>query len=49
MDSTAFAMCMDNSVPIVVFDFFDEGALEKVISEQPGAGTLVADVKDEMI
>ena len=49
MDSTAFAMCMDNSVPIVVFDFFDEGALEKVISGQPGAGTLVADVKDEMI
>jgi uridylate kinase len=45
MDSTAFAMCMDNSVPIVVFDFFDEGALEKVIAGK-GAGTIVADVED---
>lgn len=45
MDSTAFAMCMDNSIPIVVFDFFDEGALEKAISDG-SAGTLVANVPD---
>jgi len=47
MDSTAFAMCMDNSVPIVVFDFFDAGALERVVRGEP-AGTLVADVPDQI-
>lgn len=47
MDSTAFAMCMDNSVPIVVFDFFDPGALKRVISGEK-TGTLVADVADEL-
>lgn len=40
MDSTAFALCMENSVPIVVFDFFEEGALEKVLSGE-NKGTLV--------
>lgn len=40
MDSTAFALCMENSVPIVVFDFFEDGALEKVLSGEK-AGTLV--------
>lgn len=47
MDSTAFAMCMDNSIPVVVFDFFDNGALESVISGGK-TGTLVADVPDEI-
>lgn len=47
MDSTAFAMCMDNAVPIVVFDFFDSDAFERVITGQK-AGTLVADVPDEL-
>ncbi len=31
MDSAAFALCMDNHIPIVVFDFFDETAMKKVI------------------
>ena len=48
MDSTAFAMCMDNRIPIIVFDFFDEAALERVITGQPGAGTIVADVEDSL-
>jgi uridylate kinase len=40
MDSTAFALCMDNHVPIVVFDMFTEGNLKAVVM---GAkiGTLV--------
>jgi uridylate kinase len=42
MDSAAFALCMDNSIPIVVFDFFDAGALEKVV-KGGRAGTVVAD------
>ena len=31
MDSAAFALCMDNNIPIVVFDFFDGDALERVV------------------
>ena len=48
MDSTAFALCMENAVPIVVFDFFDSGALERVIAGE-NTGTLVADVADELV
>jgi uridylate kinase len=47
MDSTAFAMCMDNAVPIVVFDFFEKGALERVIAGEK-VGTLVSSVADEL-
>lgn len=47
MDSTAFALCMENSVPILVFDFFDQGALEKALQGEP-TGTLVSDVDDEL-
>ncbi len=31
MDMTAFAMCRDNHMPIVVFDFFTHGNLQKVV------------------
>jgi len=31
MDSTAFALCMDNAVPIVVFDMFKPGNLRSVV------------------
>ena len=41
MDSAAFALCMDNSVPIVVFDFFDKNALEGVVKGD-SVGTLVS-------
>jgi uridylate kinase len=40
MDSTAFALCMDNHVPIVVFDMFKEGNLKAVILGEK-IGTLV--------
>ena len=40
MDSAAFALCMDNSIPIVVFDFFDGAAFESVIAGKP-VGTVV--------
>ena len=42
MDSAAFALCMDNRIPIVVFDFFDEGALERIVRGET-IGTLVGD------
>jgi hypothetical protein len=31
MDSTAFSLCMDNNVPILVFDLGDEHAIRKAI------------------
>jgi uridylate kinase len=42
MDSAAFALCMDNNIPIVVFDFYDEDALERIVRGET-IGTLVAD------
>ncbi len=42
MDSAAFALCMDNRIPIVVFDFFDESALERIVRGET-IGTLVGD------
>lgn len=40
MDSTAFSLCMDNNVPIVVFDMFKKGNLKAVVSGKQ-VGTLV--------
>jgi uridylate kinase len=41
MDSAAFALCMENSIPIVVFDFFDEGALARIVCGETEIGTFV--------
>jgi uridylate kinase len=41
MDSTAFALCMDNQVPIVVFDMFTKGNLRSVVTGGK-IGTLVS-------
>jgi len=41
MDSTALTLCMDNGMPIVVFDLLKEGNMERVVSGDP-IGTLVA-------
>ena len=41
MDSAAFALCMDNDIPIVVFDFFDGNALERVVKGD-AVGTVVS-------
>ena len=41
MDSTAFALCMDNEVPIVVFDMFKPGNLRSVVLGEK-IGTLVS-------
>ncbi len=40
MDSTAITMCMDNNLPIIVFDLFQEGNIEKVVLGEE-IGTLV--------
>ncbi len=41
MDSTAFSLCMDNHVPIIVFDMFKAGNLKAVIMGKK-VGTLVS-------
>ncbi len=41
MDSTAFSLCMDNKLPIIVFDFFAEHNLRRVVMGEK-VGTLVA-------
>jgi uridylate kinase len=41
MDLTAITMCMDNKLPIVVFDVFQQGNLRKVVAGET-VGTLVS-------
>ena len=43
MDLTAISMCMDNNVPIIVFDMKQEGSIEKAIRGER-IGTLVGDI-----
>ena len=42
MDAAAFALCMENSIPIIVFDFFKAGNLEKVVAGD-SIGTVVSE------
>lgn len=43
MDSAAFALCMDNKVPIIVCNFFDKNALVRAVRGEQ-VGTLVTDL-----
>ena len=40
MDMTAFTLCMENKLPIIVFDMNKEGNLERLIDGE-NVGTLV--------
>jgi uridylate kinase len=40
MDSTAFALCMDNNLPIIVFNMADGSNIDKIVSGQR-VGTVV--------
>jgi uridylate kinase len=42
MDSTAFSLCMDNKIPIVVFNLFQPGNIKRVICGEP-IGTVVSE------
>jgi len=42
LDSTALSMCMDNSLPIVVFDMFAKGNLGRVLAGER-IGTLISE------
>ena len=45
MDSTALSLCMEHDVPIVVFDLFEKGNLEKIVMGLK-VGTLVTASKE---
>lgn len=40
MDSTAFSLCLDNKMPIQVFDMSKEGNLKEAVQGKP-IGTLI--------
>lgn len=44
MDGAAFSLCMENDIPIIVFNFFDKGSLEGVVAGKK-IGTLVSGKK----
>jgi len=41
MDSTAITLCMDNDLPIVVFDLMGDDLIKRIISGET-VGTLVS-------
>ena len=41
MDSAAFALCMENDIPIIVFDFFEAGTVEGVVQGK-SIGTVIS-------
>ena len=44
MDTTALSLCEENNIPIVVFDLFVEGSIERIISGER-VGSLVAETE----
>ena len=40
MDMTAFTLCQENNLPIIVFDMNQEGNLNKIVSGE-NVGTLI--------
>ena len=48
MDNTAVSLCMDNHLPIVVFDVFKAGSLMRLLNAEQ-LGTLVADVPESLL
>jgi uridylate kinase len=42
MDTTALSLCMDNRLPIIVFDLTHEGNLLRLVEGERGVGTLVS-------
>jgi uridylate kinase len=41
MDMTAFTLCKENKLPIIVFDMDTPGNLKKVVNQDASIGTLV--------
>ena len=47
MDSTAISLCMDNDLPIIVFDLGRQGNVVKVVAGEEDVGTLVGTLKPQ--
>jgi uridylate kinase len=43
MDTTAISLCMENKLPIVVFNLNTAGNLRRVVTGEPGVGSLVGE------
>ena len=39
MDSTALALCMDNNIPLIVFNFQEPGSIRRAVSGAADRGT----------
>ncbi len=46
MDSTAFSLCMENKLPIIVFDIETPGGIERAASGDPIGTIVTSEVKD---
>ncbi|HSE31890.1 MAG TPA: UMP kinase [Pyrinomonadaceae bacterium] len=42
MDASAISLCMDNNLPIIVFNMKEQGNITRVVSGEPGVGTRVS-------
>jgi uridylate kinase len=42
MDSTALSLCMDNQLPIIVFDLRNSSNLERIVQGDEDVGTLIS-------
>ena len=45
MDSTAFTLCRENDMPIIVFNMTQPGSLEALVVEGKDVGTVVSNSK----
>ena len=41
MDASAISLCMDNNLPIIVFNMRQPGNITRVVKGEPGVGTRV--------
>lgn len=48
MDSTALSLCMENNMPIIVFDIFKRGNLKDLVVGKE-IGTLISNSEDIQI
>ena len=42
MDASAISLCMDNNLPIIVFDMTDAGNIKRVVMGESGVGTRIS-------
>jgi uridylate kinase len=42
MDASAISLCMDNNLPIIVFNMIQPGNIKRVVMGEPGVGTKIS-------